>query len=716
MKAKWVIIFLCIFLLTCIVIVSVYQHKANESIFLSYFQEHQLLHAQRLAKQIETLLWDRRRILETFPSLASNLIKDMEPLKRDIQTYSRRMKEDFTDNISLYDKKGMMVYSTDSKAVGSSQGQMPFFLWAQKNENRERLFISPLLTGEENWQAQMQPKSSDREDIPSDEFKIFLAMPLYHRASSEKASQWDWEFTGMLSFLIDLKKFLTNELKDYKLSEHRVWIIDRDGVVLFHSGHPEMKSKTVHQRDETCIQCHISFNYIDEILEKGEGTTDYTVKNLPRLLSGFASVKFADISWVVVVNYTYDKASASIRKSLRRSLLLLGIVVFSFLLGSAYLIRNERMKTRAQEETKYWREKRVLEDKVRQSEALYRTIVENAHDAIWTLDTHGQLTFVNRMGEEISGYKASELVGKDFESLIPPEDLPRTKELFVDILHGKVESFEGRFYAKDGKIRLLSVNAVPLYEGGTVAGMFNIGRDITEHRNAEEALRESEKQLRYLSSQLLTAQETERRRISRELHDELGQALSVIKLRLSFIEKELRKDQGSVKEECETISQYINQVIENVRRLSRDLTPSILEDAGLLAAIRWLITNSNTNHKIKMILDVGDIDQLFSQNAQIMIYRILQEALTNIGRHAQAKDASVMIKNHEDGVSFSVEDNGIGFDALRAAAVNPDERGLGLAIMEERARMLGGSLEIWSEKGKGTRLTLYVPIKKGGSV
>jgi signal transduction histidine kinase len=117
-----------------------------------------------------------------------------------------------------------------------------------------------------------------------------------------------------------------------------------------------------------------------------------------------------------------------------------------------------------------------------------------------------------------------------------------------------------------------------------------------------------------------------------------------------------------------------------------------------------------------MILDVGDIDQLFSQNAQIMIYRILQEALTNIGRHAQAKDASVMIKNHEDGVSFSVEDNGIGFDALRAAAVNPDERGLGLAIMEERARMLGGSLEIWSEKGKGTRLTLYVPIKKGGSV
>ncbi|HVP80469.1 MAG TPA: PAS domain S-box protein [Thermodesulfobacteriota bacterium] len=716
MKAKWVIIFLSIFLLTCIAIVSFYQHKANERIFLLYFQEHQLLHAQHLAEQIETLLWAHRRILETFPSSASNPIKDKEFLKRDIRTYSRQMKEDYTDNISLFDKKGMMVFSTDRKVIGSSQGQRPFFLWAQKKENRERLFISPLLTGEEDWQAQMQSRSSDREDISSNEFKIVLAKPLYHRASSEKSGQWEWEFTGTLSFLIDLKKFLTNELKDYKLSEHHVWIIDRDGTVLFHSGHPEMKSKKVHQPDETCIQCHISFNYIDEILEKGEGTTDYTVKDLSRMLAGFASVKFADISWVVVVNYPYDRASAFIRKSLERSVLLLGTVFFSFLLGSAYLIGNERLKAKAQEEAKHWREKTILEDKIQQSKALYQTIVENAHDAIWTLDTGGHFTFLNRRGEEISGYKASELAGKEFESLIPPEDLPRAKGVFTNILQGKVESFEGSFYAKDGRIRLLSVNVVPLYEDGTVVGMFNIGRDVTEQRSVEKALRESEKQLRYLSSQLLTAQETERRRISRGIHDEMGQALSLIKLRLRFIGKELTQDQAAAKDECEAISQYINQVIENVRRLSRDLSPSILEDAGLLAAIQWLVTNSKTDHQIKMILDVGSIDEWFPRDAQITIYRILQEALTNIRKHARAKDASVVIKEHEGKVSFSVEDDGIGFDALRAATVNPDERGLGLAIMEERARMLGGSLEIWSEKGKGTRITFRVPLEKGGSV
>jgi signal transduction histidine kinase len=249
-----------------------------------------------------------------------------------------------------------------------------------------------------------------------------------------------------------------------------------------------------------------------------------------------------------------------------------------------------------------------------------------------------------------------------------------------------------------------------------VIGFSSIGRDITEYRKAENALLESEKQLRYLSSQLLTAEETERKRISKELHDELGGSLTVLKLRLSFVEKGLKQDQVTVEEECETISQYIDEVIENVRRLSRDLTPSILEDAGLLAAIRWLIANTNKNYRVNMSLDVVDIDHLFSQNAQIIIYRILQEALTNIGKHAQAKNVSMVIEKHDDGVSFSLEDDGIGFDVLGVSTVNPDERGLGLAIMDERARMLGGSLEIWSEKGKGTRISFHIPPEKGGSV
>jgi len=373
------------------------------------------------------------------------------------------------------------------------------------------------------------------------------------------------------------------------------------------------------------------------------------------------------------------------------------------------------LKVRAEEEVRRWREKRVLEDKIQQSEVLYETIVENAHDAIWTLDTQGDITFVNRSGEEISGYKVSELVGKNFIPLIHPEDMTKMKDLLVDTLQGKANNFEVKFYARDRKIHVLSVNAVPLYENSRVIGLFSIGRDITEHRKAEKALQESEKQLRYLSSQLLTAQETERRRISKELHDELGQALTVMKFRLGLAEKQLTKDQAKVREECKAISQYIDQVIENVRRLSRNLTPSILEDVGLSAAIRWLIGNFNKNDDINITLDIMNIDHLFSENAQIIIYRVIQEALTNIGKHAQAKNVSVVIKKHGDRISFSVEDDGIGFDVSKIVSVNPAERGLGLAIMDERVRMLEGSLEMRSQEGKGTRISFHIPVKKEGN-
>ena len=156
--------------------------------------------------------------------------------------------------------------------------------------------------------------------------------------------------------------------------------------------------------------------------------------------------------------------------------------------------------------------------------------------------------------------------------------------------------------------------------------------------------------------------------------------------------------------------------MENVRRLSRDLTPAILEDAGLSTAIHWLIANSNKNYHVNMTLDGVDIDHLFSQDAQIIIYRIFQEALTNIGKHAKAKNVSIAIEKLDDVVSFSIEDDGIGFDVLRAATVSPDERGLGLAIMDERARMLGGSFELRSERGKGARIRFQITLEKGGSV
>jgi signal transduction histidine kinase len=234
---------------------------------------------------------------------------------------------------------------------------------------------------------------------------------------------------------------------------------------------------------------------------------------------------------------------------------------------------------------------------------------------------------------------------------------------------------------------------------------------INERMRMEESLKETEKHLRRLSAQLLSTQEQERRRISRELHDELGQALALMKLQVRQVENRLHSDQTELRDDCEHTLKYIDRVIEEVRRLSRDLSPAVLEGQGLTAAIRWLVSNLHRTNGMNAVFDPGngDLDRLYPRDAATHIYRTIQEALTNIGKHAQARNASVIVSKSNGMVSFLIMDDGKGIDVKHESNKDYAERGLGLSAMEERVRMLGGRFDIWSEEGKGTRITFMVP-------
>jgi signal transduction histidine kinase len=247
----------------------------------------------------------------------------------------------------------------------------------------------------------------------------------------------------------------------------------------------------------------------------------------------------------------------------------------------------------------------------------------------------------------------------------------------------------------------------------TAANAF-LTKEIAERKQAEETLKESEKRTEKLASWLINAQEIERRRIAMELHDELGQALNATKLHLRVIVNGLG-GQPAAQEEVEQLLRYMDTIIEDVRRLSLALSPSVLEDLGLTSAIQWLVSGFAKYPAANVITDIEEIDDYVPEKHQIAIYRVLQEVLTNIRKHAGARHVTIVVKRQDDSVRFAVEDDGAGFDPDRELMKASSERGFGLATMSERVRMAGGILDLRSEEGKGTRITFSIPIANGGA-
>jgi signal transduction histidine kinase len=238
-------------------------------------------------------------------------------------------------------------------------------------------------------------------------------------------------------------------------------------------------------------------------------------------------------------------------------------------------------------------------------------------------------------------------------------------------------------------------------------------QEVMERKKTEQSLRASESHLQHLSFKLLTAQEAERRRISRELHDELGGSLAALKMRLNQIGKGVREDQAELREQCSGNSEAIDLIIDNVYRLSRNLSPYLLEEFGLSAAIKRVVSNFGNNFSnIRASFNVSQVDHLLLEADQIVVYRILQEALTNVGKHSGAKNVSVSVERQNDTIVIVVEDDGKGFAVERISTNDPLEKGMGLITMGERARMLGGTSHLRSQEGKGTRLMFTIPVRE----
>jgi PAS domain S-box-containing protein len=359
-------------------------------------------------------------------------------------------------------------------------------------------------------------------------------------------------------------------------------------------------------------------------------------------------------------------------------------------------------------------ERKKAEEALRQSEEHYRSLFDNmlnGYAYCKMLFENGQpcdfiYLNVNRAFETLTGLQ--NVVGKRVSEVIPGirESDPELIELFGRVALTGAPALSETFVKAMGVWFSISVYS---QEKEYLVVVFDV---ITERKKAEEALRQSEESLRYMASQLLHAQERERLRVAHELHDDLGQSLMLLKLQLSIMSRGLPAELQNSRQECGAAIENVQEIIDSVRRLSHDLIPPTLAEVGLKSAINDLLEEFCQHQGVDCAADIDEAKGLFPPDTELILYRILQESLTNIGKYAQATRVSISLKRKDHQVFLSVEDNGLGFDLERIMARRDRKRGLGLASMEERARMLGGTFRITSALNMGTKIQVTVPLGK----
>jgi PAS domain S-box-containing protein len=310
------------------------------------------------------------------------------------------------------------------------------------------------------------------------------------------------------------------------------------------------------------------------------------------------------------------------------------------------------------------------------------------------------------MFEKESGYTREEIPFlHGVESFFDNEhDKSVTRRILKEMFNKGFGSAEVSPLMKDGTLKSLFFNGRRIIYDGKIC-LLCIGVDISERKKAEETLHQSYKQIRALTSHLQNIREEERIHIAREIHDELGQKLTVMKMDVAWLNKSVNKE-NAVMQKLHDLTDLLDSTIESVRKISTELRPSLLDDLGLAAAMEWHLKEFEKRSGIRTHLKRPNVELPFNDQAKIAIFRIFQESLTNVARHSNANEVKIDLVQNEGQVALSIQDNGKGFDEQKAT----DGKTLGILGMKERAESLEWNFEIHSDPERGTTVLVKIPF------
>jgi PAS domain S-box-containing protein len=351
-------------------------------------------------------------------------------------------------------------------------------------------------------------------------------------------------------------------------------------------------------------------------------------------------------------------------------------------------------------------DRKQVENTLRDVADRYQRLVELVPNAIW-VEREERIVFVNRACVQILGAESDkQLLGRSPLELIHPDFHPLVVSRRARLLEGlDSEPFaEKRIIRLDGEVRDVEITEASFYDEGQLC-VLAVFRDVTERKRAARELEESREQLRHLSTALQAVREEEKTRIARELHDELGQALTGLKMDLAQLSSQLRPEQADALNRTESMRSLLDSTVASVRRIATELRPLMLDDLGLVPTIEWLVHDFSQRSGVAVELDLPSSDFDVGADLSTAVFRVLQESLTNVARHANASRVAVVLRGSGHDVELQVQDNGKGISPVAAGGTKT----LGVLGMRERAAMLGGKLILESEPNVGTSIVMTIP-------
>jgi PAS domain S-box-containing protein len=387
--------------------------------------------------------------------------------------------------------------------------------------------------------------------------------------------------------------------------------------------------------------------------------------------------------------------SPDFRDALLESLSALAIGALAIILIASYR-QNKRQREKL---------RKTMKD-MKLARQNYEELFTNASDAIWVHTLDGVITLVNRACEKLSGYRVPELPGKNVREFLTPETLSIARQVKDKLLRGETmeQRYEQRLIKKDGSEAIMQLTTRLIVSDGKAQAFHNMARDVTEERRLRD-------NLQFYLRQVLQAQEEERKRLARELHDDASQQILLLTHGIDNVAcKAERYSSQDLRNELGKLYELSQQTYQNIKHYAQALRPSILDDLGFVAAIKWLAEEIHKLSGIEIQVKTDSMP-LLSPETQLVLFRIVQESLNNINRHSGASEARIAVECQGTEIRVTIDDNGKGFKLPGELTEFAGQGKFGLTGMAERAQLINGALQVNSQEGKGTTIIVKAPTK-----